>query len=244
MKARVRKVAKRAFGRLGYDIVGSHFGFVPGPFIVRLLRSLSVGTVLDVGARFGDYGAWLREWGYHGEIISFEPVQSNFEILERVAARDARWSARRVALGNTTTSDQINVFHDTSLSSFRSINAYGEEQFADQASVAHTEEVAVRRLDDIFRHLRRGAAPTLFLKTDTQGNDMDVIEGAKGLIDLVAGLQVEVAIKPIYDDIPTYETVVPQLRLLGFELAGVFPVARDQQGHIIELDCVMVRRST
>ena len=81
----------------------------------------------------------------------------------------------------------------------------------------------------------------MYLKVDAQGWDLEVVEGARGCLDRIAALQVEVAVKQLYDDNPTYVEALPYLERLGFELVGAYPVERDNLMRVIELDCVMVR---
>jgi hypothetical protein len=42
--------------------------------IARMLAAHEVNCVLDVGAQGGEFGAQLRRIGYHGPIVSYEPV--------------------------------------------------------------------------------------------------------------------------------------------------------------------------
>jgi hypothetical protein len=41
-------------------------------------------------------------------------------------------------------------------------------------------------------------------------------------------LQTEVAVHPIYEGVPTYLEAISHLNTLGFDLTGLFPVARDE----------------
>jgi hypothetical protein len=86
--------------------------------------------------------------------------------------------------------------------------------------------------------------PRVYLKMDTQGYDLAVVEGASATLDRVLALQTEVALQPIYQDMrTTLCNTVPELRKRGFEVTGLFPVTRDQKDglQIIEFDCIMVR---
>ena len=49
-----------------------------------LLNHLKINKVLDVGANVGKYGEDLRDAGYEGEIISFEPLKNVFEGLNSI----------------------------------------------------------------------------------------------------------------------------------------------------------------
>lgn len=51
----------------------------------RVLDRLSIDCVLDVGGDRGGYGDLLRDIGYKGWIISFEPVRAFFEVLSKCA---------------------------------------------------------------------------------------------------------------------------------------------------------------
>ena len=52
-----------------------------------LLKILDINCVLDVGANRGQFAHELRAIGYGGDIISFEPVNREFEVLDRKSTR-------------------------------------------------------------------------------------------------------------------------------------------------------------
>ena len=80
-----------------------------------------------------------------------------------------------------------------------------------------------------------------FLKLDTQGYDLSVIQGADQSLRSIAVLQVELSVIPIYEGMPTYLETIASLNALGFSLSNLFPVAMDSEGRLIEFDCVMIR---
>jgi hypothetical protein len=102
--------------------------------------------------------------------------------------------------------------------------------------------VPVKRLGDVFGECTgRIEGPRVYLKLDTQGYDLKVLEGSTECLDHIFALQAELSVKPIYDGMPSYLEALSTLTQLGFEMSGVYPVNRDEQLRVIELDCVMVR---
>ena len=95
--------------------------------------------MLDVGANSGQFAASLRDAGYQGRIVSFEPLSGAFADLERAAASDPLWSCINLALGEENCTAVINVSAnsysssllgvcDWSLSVEPSISAVGREE--------------------------------------------------------------------------------------------------------------------
>ena len=74
-----------------------------------MLRELNVNCVLDVGANEGQYGQRLREAGYAGRIVSFEPLEVHVAPLRERAAADHNWKVFACALGDSDGEAEINV---------------------------------------------------------------------------------------------------------------------------------------
>ncbi len=89
-----------------------------------------------------------------------------------------------------------------------------------------------------------GLAPPepVFLKTDTQGFDLEVIRGAGDRLADLAGVQAELALTPAYEEAPGYLEVLDYMEQQGFEVTGFFPVLRDlERLTLLELDCIWRR---
>jgi FkbM family methyltransferase len=231
--------------RFGLYITRDPSWLVYEDHIVRVLSTLKINCVLDVGSYRGDFAKWLRRIGYAGLIISFEPVAANFEILEETSAEDAEWHAHRMALGATKGKAEIRVFTGATFHSFLAPSDYGRARFPDKLQVERTELVPVERLDDILDQLVGDIEdPRIFLKVDTQGYDLEVIRGLGTKAGAISALQVEMAVTPIYDQVTnSFVDALSYLQQLGFQMSGMFPVSYSAQDNIrvVEFDCVMCR---
>ncbi len=207
-----------------------------------LLPRLGINCVLDVGAFDGEYGRFVRAAGYTGWIVSMEPVSSAYDQLEQAAKPDARWRTLRVALGRHDESRQIKVAQNSVLSSFLEPSAYAVRELGAMTDTVVQESVTVRSLDSVIEECLEGIPqPRIFLKTDTQGWDLEVMHGAQATLPRVLGVQTELAVKPIYDGVPDYSETMDYLQDQGFEVTGMFGVVRDHSLRLIEFDCVMAR---
>jgi len=115
----------------------------------------------------------------------------------------------------------------------------------DGSVIDSVERVVRRRLDNVLADdLSNRRGQRFFLKIDTQGSEREVIAGAGEYLTKIRGIQVEAAVKPIYDGVTSYHETLSLLEAHGFELTGIFPVARDEDLRIVELDCVMMLSSS
>ena len=206
-----------------------------------LFSDLGISYVLDVGARCGDYGLWLRRNGYRGHIISFEPIKDSFKDLAARAARDSMWHCCNYALGAEDSIASINVSNHTQFSSFRQPNTAATTLFGGAPGVQRSEKVEIRRLDSVLDTLPSKLSDKTYLKLDTQGWDLEVLNGAHRALDYVIALQTEVAVQPIYDEMPVMQETLSAISGYGFTPSGFFPVTLDSGMALIEFDLVAVR---
>lgn len=208
-----------------------------------VLRSMGVDLVLDVGANIGQFATRLREHGYTGRIVSFEPVPRLADRLRERAKGDPDWLVYGCALGSEDGTAEINASPGT-MSSLLEPNEFGKEWAAELTDV-HTEVIPVRRLDSMWEEITAGTAnPRVYMKLDTQGFDLEAFEGAGERIQQVVALQSEVACLPIYEGMTRLPESLSVYEAAGFEIAGMYPVTYHRQTlRVIEFDMLMVRGS-
>jgi FkbM family methyltransferase len=226
----------RGFDVVRYPVEGSLWALLD-----RIFRQASVTCVLDVGAHVGEFGRFLRGHGYPGEIVSFEPVPSSYRSVAGLVAGDPRWRVYPYALGAVDGPRTLSVAHADNLSSFLEPASAGRARFTGAIDARERLEVEVRRLDSVFADLTAPAGPaSVYLKCDTQGLDLEVVEGAGDVLSRLAGVQLELDLEPLYEGSATFLEGLSRLGDRGFRLAGVFPVARDDRARLLQVETVFV----
>ena len=80
------------------------------------------------------------------------------------------------------------------------------------------------------------------LKMDTQGYDVNVFNGALGILSNISVLQSEISIIKLYENSPSGMDVLKWFGEFGYCLGGVYPVSREESLAVIEFDCLLVKR--
>ena len=192
---------------------------------LALFRAWGVDLVVDVGANSGQYGQSLRSMGYRGAIVSIEPLPEAYDVLQREASRDGGWRAERFALGRSDASAPLYVAANSYSSSLFQATPTHEQAAPDARPVGQVV-VTVHRLSDIADDLL-GTASRPMLKIDTQGSELDILDGAGDALDRFVGLQVELSLVPMYEGTPLMTEVIDWLEARGFYLCELEPEFAD-----------------
>lgn len=232
---RYLKSAVRRLTRL-MDIEISRFSTSPVALLVRAIRSRHLDLVLDIGANNGQFAIELREAGYKGRIVSFEPVSSAFKVLQSRARRDNRWTAERLALGNHSGEAVINVSGNAAASSSILPMLETCRQAAPEACYVSTEIVPTITLDDY------GLCEPAFVKIDVQGYESHVLDGASRVLPYVVGLHIEMSLVPLYEGQELFDSMEKRLRDSGFKLWAASPAMFERSsGQVLQVDAVLFR---
>ena len=210
--------------------------------VAAVVALLKIDCVLDVGANAGQYYDFLRsEVGYHGRVVSFEPIPALVQAL-RARNRDRAWTICDYALGAEPAVRPFNVMTKSEFSSFLEPDHSHVDDFTTANRIRDRIEVTVRRLDAALADLGV-SAQRIFLKLDTQGYDLEVLNGIGDDLKRIAAIAIETSVRPIYHGMPDYLTALGVLDDLGFDLSGMFPVTRDASQRLVEIDCVSLNRA-
>lgn len=208
----------------------------------QLLGHHKIDLVLDVGANEGQYGSQLREFGYKGRLVSFEPLPQAWKVLESRARPDVRWETHQCALGNRRDRVMINVAANGGKSSSVLPMLDRHIEGAPDATYIDAVEVEQYRLDEIeLPHLR--STDRALLKVDVQGYEQRVLEGAGDLLDRLVGIQLELSLVPLYEGGALFTEILHLLTPLGFQLEWLAPGFADRTtGQMLQADGLFFRR--
>jgi len=232
---------RRPLRKLGYDLVAARD--VASPDVrMHWIGRLGVDLVIDVGANLGQFVGWIRDRGYRGPLISFEPQEAAFSSCKEAWVGDSNWWGYQTALGEEDGSSDFHVAGNSMSSSLLPMLESHVVALPESAIVS-TGRVPVTRLDRITHHAIT-ASKSIFLKIDTQGYELPVLRGAKGLMDKVAFIEAELSIVPLYEGQVLMADMLTEIARLGFTMVWIEPGFSDQaNARLLQVDGLFVRTS-
>lgn len=228
--------------RLGLQVSrrGDGWELIEPEQLQRFLRYFAVDCVFDVGANAGQYGQRLREIGFTGRIISFEPNPETAARLRAVAAGDASWTVKELALDSVSRPLTFNIMKSDQFSSLHQPDHSGTAAFKNMNAVARTVSLQTRTIKDLFPELQgEFGFRRPYLKMDTQGHDVDVVRGADTYMAQFVGMQSELAITKLYQSAPDLHEALDYYQHLGFKLSSLVPNNAGHFPDLNEVDCIM-----
>lgn len=209
--------------------------------LFRQMEAHNIDMIIDVGANDGGYGRMLRNGGYLGQILSFEPLSDTHKKLQQAAADDSNWHiAERQAIGSHDGEIKINLAGNTTSSSILPMNSAHVEA-APHSKYIGSELVPIRRLDSI-EHKCIENSKAILLKIDTQGYEIEVLRGAENTLKRVVGAQIELSLTPLYTGQALYRNIIDHMSAHGFSLWGVLPGFTDPvSGRMLQMDGVFYK---
>lgn len=237
----VKKIIKVPFNRFGYDVVRLNQYGDFSRILVKLLNLHRIDHVIDVGANIGQFASNLRNAGYSGKIISFEPLQEVHASLQTIASDDPNWQiAERCALGNKEMMRYINVSKNSVSSSLLDITPQHMNSEKSSSYVGR-QKVQVKKLDNLIDAYVPKNKKTL-LKIDTQGFEWEVLNGALKSLERIDIILCEVSLFKLYQKQKLWIDVIKFIENNGFTVWNLSPAFIDQNlNQLLQVDLICVK---
>ncbi len=227
----MKRIVRALYKRLGII----HVGRRRVRDLIDFIEDRKIELVIDVGANVGQFGESLRAGGYKGRIVSFEPIRSAFQTLQRKATADGNWEAHHCGLGSHSGAAVLNVSQLSVCSSFLEPSSVAGLHDS-RTAVVRTEETSMRTLDEVSAGLRGN----ILLKIDTQGYERQVIEGGGETIRRAAGILMELPVIRMYEGEWQFHEALQFMSEAGFVPAQIQAVGYHGRDHVsaVEFDCL------
>ncbi len=184
--------------------------------IALTLKIHGIDTVLDIGANNGQTRDALRKAGFAGRIISVEPLPTLQTTLQKKAAQDPLWDVLLpLALGDQNGTCEIHISEASDMSSLLPASSALHKALP-RTQVVQTASVPMKTLDTLYEELALDGQ-NVFIKLDTQGYEMKILQHGLNALRSATGLQVEMSLFPLYEGETLYDEILPFLKTQGFE---------------------------
>ena len=237
MKKKIRKL----LNKFGIEI----HRFLPGASfeaqIVAAMKKVKIDVLFDIGANAGQFSLEMRDKGYSGKIISFEPLTSAREKLTHQASKDVNWIVHeRTAIGNLDGFVDINISKNSYSSSILPmldlhLNAAANSEYigSEKTPIITLDSVAENYLDKFSN---------CFIKIDTQGYETQVLDGAFKTLKRAKGVLCELTLVSLYEGQDIWRDLIMRLEKEGFVLWSLergFTDNRD--GRTLQMDGLFLK---
>ena len=226
MLSAVKQSIKQALHAMGIEAHRYHPTASPLARLMAAMNAFEIDLVFDIGANEGQFAMELREGGYQGRIVSFEPLAQAFEKLSTLSKQDRAWSVHpRCALGDHIGEIDINISGNSVSSSVLPM-LESHSAAAPQSAYIGRERVPLITVDSVVRDYLAGSRAPL-LKIDTQGYEWQVLDGAVASLPKVKGILMELSLLPLYEGQHLWRECVERLESAGFVLWSFEPAFVD-----------------
>lgn len=202
------------------------------------MRSLAVGSLVDVGANVGQFSLLVRALHPEAVIYAFEPLPAMASRYEALFSPDPRIKLYRVAAGETAGQAAIHVSGRPDSSSLLPISQKQNEIFPGTLEVS-TLEIEIQRVDDVLRDEK--LVEPILIKLDVQGFELSALKGMPELLKRAAHIYVEVSFVELYQGQPLAYEIIDWLATRGYRIAGIYNPTFTHDAIAVQADVLFSR---
>ena len=226
----MKKIIKNFFNKLGYDLKKKDKDFTNIDLEDLLKIKINENPIIfDVGGNKGQSVTKYKKIFKKPIIHTFEPIKSQFNIINEKFKNDKSVKLNNYALGEIKGEKEFNISAQTGASSFNKINQNSkwievrskEYQTTINKFVSSTK-VKIFTLDDYF--LNNNIDKIDLLKIDTQGYEDKVLQGSINTLkqNKIKAVVTELMFDNVYDKYLTFSDVEKFLLPNNFRMVGIY----------------------
>ncbi|MDJ0704390.1 MAG: FkbM family methyltransferase [Leptolyngbyaceae cyanobacterium MO_188.B28] len=193
-----------------------------GFHFLRDLRYLSkesshpMNVIFDIGANIGDSTIGYKKYFPNSEIHAFEPVKDTFEVLKKNTHNLQKIFLNNLALSSQPGEKRVFLRENSRVNSLRN------EIKSDAQEIQKSQVFKIETVDNYCE--ANGINKIDFLKTDTEGFDLEVLSGASRMISSgnIHMIVVEVSFDPNDKYHTNFESISKLLWPNNYGLIGFY----------------------
>jgi FkbM family methyltransferase len=226
----MKKIIKNFFNKLGYDLKKIDKDFTNIDLEDLLKTKINENPIIfDVGGNKGQSVTKYKKIFKNPIIHTFEPIESQFNIINEKFKNDKNVNLNNYALGEIIGEKDFNISAQTGASSFNKINqnskwieVRSKEYKTTINKFISTTKVKIFTLDDYF--LNNNIDKIDLLKIDTQGYEDKVLQGSINTLkqNKIKAVVTELMFDNVYDKYLTFSDVEKFLLPNNFRMVGIY----------------------
>ena len=211
-----------------------------------LIGLTELKIVIDVGANTGQTIEQILQLNENVTIHSFEPTPELFGMLLSKYTSNQNLKILNVALGNQE--DNINFF----ISDYSPTNSILEPNVELYKGLGHTlsdtlshsKKLVVKQItfDNYYKTNLNDKIIDIF-KTDTQGYDFFVLQGAEQTLEHIKMIVVELQFLEFYKNSPNFSKIINYLYQHGFYLYSIYDINKVKVNQWIECNALFLNKN-
>lgn len=196
-------------------------------------KGIEFDYVLDIGAYRGDFTETIKSVYPQATVLQFEADERQKDKLQP--------DAKIVLLGNECKEVDFYTIPDTAYGATTGSSYYREmTPFYNEPIVVKKQMVTLDSLMDEKCHWYN-----VLVKLDTQGSELDILDGAKRFIRLYnpSHMLLECSVKPYNEGAPLIGDVVNYMGVIGYLFNDIVEAKYDNQGDLLQMDVIFRREN-
>ena len=233
------KILKKIFNSFGYTIARKHKTEDLNALIELRLSVNPCDCLIDVGSNVGDFIYDYK--AFFSKIFSFEPNKELIPGLRKRFVNNKNIFIYQLGVGVNNENLDLYVTNDKgkTLSSIKKQSKV-INKILRNTEIVRKDKIKIINLNNFIIN-EKLENKTFFLKTDTQGNDLEVLMGIEKFIKNVKYIKIEMPVINIYEIDYKFDEINEFMKKNNFVPLYFQHLTRDRDGNLIEYDVVFQR---